>query len=31
MISLELIFYLLCVGSNGNNEENDQIILHGGK
>ncbi len=31
MFSLEPIFYILCVGSSGNNEENDQIFLHGGK
>jgi hypothetical protein len=30
MFSLEPIFYLLCVGSSGNNEKNDQIFLHGG-
>jgi hypothetical protein len=31
MFSLEPIFYLLCVGSSGNNEENDQIFLYGGR
>ncbi len=30
MFSLELIFYLLCVGSSSNNEKNDQFFLHGG-
>jgi hypothetical protein len=30
MFSLEPIFYLLCVDSSGDNEENDQIFLHGG-
>jgi hypothetical protein len=31
MFSLEPIFYLLCVGSSGNNEENDKIFLRGGR